>query len=703
MTNDREDENYERSKEEGDAPFASSTNDDDEYNEDEDSDYEEDGADDNEEDAGEDDDGILSYLFDKSSFKQHLVAILVALTASAISYFHLVAPNYDIATKQITIPTVPLDRDVPLKVTDVHHHESYKRTNNLAFCPVDFLLPSETNQGRIKRVLPLAAMDDKLPLSVSLDNNLQLFEFNFPKEYIDIMNDYYVADETGDDFYTKTLLADEEMTDNAQFQCLVEAALENQHRSTVPMNSVAYITPKIQSYYPSDDSSKESDVKCSVKAIMDEQKAANHNKKLKAVSLSYTGFTAKFVNLSTKSMNLFWDGKNKPRFRAKVEPFESFATVTTPGNSFYFAPTYDKEHAVERWVMTEDEAVVAYDVLTNDEELMQSLTTEEKKKYIMQKLNLKYGREYLAKTQRSWLSMFPRPMPMHHFHEAKCFGQEHVVKTDQTHFISLPTDRQGAQEVWRMLDYADYDKMLDESKKSGKRSLNLSQYREKGSLELTMKAISVTPRIFEIDNFLSDIEADHLLQMAKKYNITEAGNNANGKKKKNAATTNAWIRREMSPIVDAVYHRAADLMNIDESLLRHRNEHEHSELATHHSIAEAMHVTQYTAKKGYQPISDAAQASLKNRYQPNRFATIMFFLDDLEKDESPSGDTIFPLAVNTENHDGVRVIPKKGKALLVYNMLPDGNIDDLSQHSSEILEEGVKSMGSIFVWDPIID
>ena len=44
------------------------------------------------------------------------------------------------------------------------------------------------------------------------------------------------------------------------------------------------------------------------------------------------------------------------------------------------------------------------------------------------------------------------------------------------------------------------------SKRNGERfKLNLSQYRAKDPLELTMKAVFVAPRVFEIDNFLSDI------------------------------------------------------------------------------------------------------------------------------------------------------------------------------------------------------
>jgi prolyl 4-hydroxylase len=46
------------------------------------------------------------------------------------------------------------------------------------------------------------------------------------------------------------------------------------------------------------------------------------------------------------------------------------------------------------------------------------------------------------------------------------------------------------------------------------------------------------------------------------------------------------------------------------------------------------------------------------------------------------GETEFPRWVNGETHMGLRVTPEKGKAVLFYSHLPDGNMDDLSQHAA---------------------
>lgn len=672
---------------------------------------------DDDEPEDEEKEGLLSYLFHREFIKQHLFAILVALIATVISYSRLVSdPEFLSAgstrrsvPEGIPLQTKPIKRSVPLKPTQTHHHHVYKRTDNLLFCPIDENAASlsESSSQRIQRALSLHREENDENVNM-IDPNLQLFQFNFPKEYTDIVNDYFIADSVMDDSYGKILASDTDMTDHPQFQCLLDATIANSHRSTIPINSIAYVQPHVRSFYRDyDDSKIKSASLTSVKSILDSTTSENNNpaEDITPASLSYTGFTAKFVNLSTKPMNLYWDGKNKPKFRARIEPFEAFSTVTTPGNGFYLAPVYDKEHAMERWTMTADEAVVYYDAIENDAEVLSRLSREERKLYQMQKLNLKYGQDYLVKTHRSWLSMYPRPMQMHFMWGAEYIGQEHQVVTDQSHFVNLPTDKAGQSRIWRHLDYADYDSMVEKRNRAnslqGEKFLNLQEYRSSGPLQLTLRAISVAPRVFEIDGFLSDVEVGHLLDLAKMYNVTESDLEGRKVLKKHHGITNAWIRREMSPIVDAIYHRTADMLRIDESLLRHRNEHEHTELNTHHSIAEALYLTQYVKDQGYIPRSDAVQTSVRNRYQPNRFATVMFFLNTVK--DGYGGDTMFPLAVTTDRHDGIRVTPRKGKAILLYNMLPDGNVDDLSQHSSEFMQEGEKWIGSFFVWDPIID
>ena len=43
---------------------------------------------------------------------------------------------------------------------------------------------------------------------------------------------------------------------------------------------------------------------------------------------------------------------------------------------------------------------------------------------------------------------------------------------------------------------------------------------------------------------------------------------------------------------------------------------------------------------------------------------------------------------------------KKGSAVLFYNMLKDGNGDDLALHAGEPVERGTKWACNLWIWDP---
>ncbi len=67
------------------------------------------------------------------------------------------------------------------------------------------------------------------------------------------------------------------------------------------------------------------------------------------------------------------------------------------------------------------------------------------------------------------------------------------------------------------------------------------------------------------------------------------------------------------------------------------------------------------------------------------------------------GETTFPRAITTNRHDGIKVKPQSGNAIIFYNVLPDGNMDDLSQHSGGKVDKGVKYVANVWVWDPIVN
>ena len=62
---------------------------------------------------------------------------------------------------------------------------------------------------------------------------------------------------------------------------------------------------------------------------------------------------------------------------------------------------------------------------------------------------------------------------------------------------------------------------------------------------------------------------------------------------------NSWLPRETSPITDAIYRRAADLMRIDEALLRDRAKDEFPEWPTRHTLAESLQLVHYDMGQKY--------------------------------------------------------------------------------------------------------
>ena len=85
------------------------------------------------------------------------------------------------------------------------------------------------------------------------------------------------------------------------------------------------------------------------------------------------------------------------------------------------------------------------------------------------------------------------------------------------------------------------------------------------------------------------------------------------------------------------------------------------------------------------PHHDFAVPSLAEG-QPMRFATILFYLNE----GMQGGETSFPKWHNADTGDQLAVKPETGKAVLFYSLLPDGNMDERSQHAAVPVTAGEK-------------
>ena len=539
----------------------------------------------------------------KGAWRQHMLAIFVAVIAA--SYLHF-SSNGTTSLERFNAYAHEWMTGMP------HPHvHVYKRTANISFC-------SHT-----------AGDHDPHPAS-----SLTRFDFRVPRDLIHVMEAHFKADLLEIDDYdnvSNTTMA----PDSPEYKCLRERTHHSSDAPSIKGFAWGYQLPSFKRMFP------DTDLKT-------------------PASLSFTGFSAKFVNMGPTPVLLHWDGrggtKESAQLVGELAPFQALGTATTPGQSFYVSPIIDSKHALQRWTLTADTALVVYDPMETTNE--KQLTERETLLRDMQLLNSEYARDYKVATKRTWLAHFPRPHPMHPMRPASYLGQVHRVNVDD-----------------------------GESEK-----------------EYQLNVVSIAPRVFTIANFLSDKECDHLVHRAQQQGleastVVSGGSSANHLRSSlTRSSFNAWIAREDSNATDTIYRRAASLLGMDESLFRHRSR-EHEDIASYNSLAESIQVVRYQQDQEYTAHHDFTHPYSFNRHQPTRFATLLMYLNEPQM----GGKTVFPRAINPSNHDGLSVTPKRGMAVLFYNLLPDGNMDDLSQHASIPVVQGEKWLANLWVWDPIID
>lgn len=304
-------------------------------------------------------------------------------------------------------------------------------------------------------------------------------------------------------------------------------------------------------------------------------------------------------------------------------------------------------------------------------------------------LNLQ--KKYKEFTGIEWLATFPKARPRYPLWRADFFGQKHSVVTKESQFVVKPP--------WSLLPDIKY--RVYRASQVMKKMINpLDNFRTGGSLTLNITVLSCAPRVFEVKNFLSEVEVEHILEVAATYSMTESTVEGGSHKATKIRTSkNAWIDRSASPILDAIYRRAADLMRIDESLLRYRSEEEKDisdSINSQHGIAESLQMVHYDVGQEYTPHHDFRYPDVKDAYQSARYATILLYLNE----GMVGGETTFPRFRNGETSDELRVTPEIGKAVFFYSTLPDGNYDDLSQHAAKPVRNGEKWLTNLWLWDP---
>ena len=194
--------------------------------------------------------------------------------------------------------------------------------------------------------------------------------------------------------------------------------------------------------------------------------------------------------------------------------------------------------------------------------------------------------------------------------------------------------------------------------------------------------LSVEPKILELggDKFLSDFEIEHMKEIATP--LLKRSTTGQAKFETDIRTSSqAWVKRSMSDVMDWIFRRLADTVKVDESHLWDTIGSEKVQVV-HYGVGQ-----QYKAHHDWK----------SNRLQ-TRFATFLIYLTDMIS-PTAGGETEFP-KVRDENNDTLKVHPGAGRAAMFYNMLEDGNVDDLTLHAALPVNEGEKWLANVWIWDP---
>ena len=408
---------------------------------------------------------------------------------------------------------------------------------------------------------------------------------------------------------------------------------------------------------------------------------------------AFQGLQGKFCNLSNQTVvfSLPATGADKEgRVEYYLDPWESiFLTTFTGHNVIVTLPktsttSDDNDNILAQFQIQEypHENIYTYDPYNVKEhpDPPSFLSTEHEPQYTKWRKRLLFREQYLAKTGRDYLPNSWRPVPPRHFMwPAEYLGQEHWITTKQTHFTELPPP-----ELLGKIEAVGKGRRLSQDEQP-----ILSDFRDMSTpdLNLTLRVLSVAPRVLEITNFLSPKEVEHLLwmELAKRFSM-----------RGQSAMVNLEIFREDSPILDAIYRRAADLQRVDEALMRTRDDDERPDVPGVSSFAESLELVHYSEGQNDAAHTDFTSERITHAPQEARFSTFMLYLNEPEE----GGETSFPRWSNAETSQALDVKQDLGKAILFYSMLPDGNFDEKSQHISKPVIKGATYMTNLWLWNP---
>ncbi|CAH2054852.1 unnamed protein product [Thlaspi arvense] len=208
-----------------------------------------------------------------------------------------------------------------------------------------------------------------------------------------------------------------------------------------------------------------------------------------------------------------------------------------------------------------------------------------------------------------------------------------------------------------------------------------------------VKQVSSKPRAFVYEGFLTDLECDHLISLAKEnLQRSAVADNNNGESQVSDVRTSSgtFISKGKDPIVSGIEDKLSTWTFLPKVL--------YTSMVTENG--EDLQVLRYEHGQKYDAHFDYFHDKVNIARGGHRIATVLMYLSNVTK----GGETVFPDAPESsrrqlsENKDdlsdcakkGIAVKPKKGNALLFFNLHQDAIPDPLSLHGGCPVIEGEK-------------
>ena len=381
----------------------------------------------------------------------------------------------------------------------------------------------------------------------------------------------------------------------------------------------------------------------------------------------------KFRSLSTQELTCYFDDGRGGQFQGTIRFGDDLATTAYVGHRFFFTVPYpagieppksgDASHGdivAEVRIIGDQTFYVVWNSgkLPAGEEALLTVEDTNKELDFMARYHKDTGRLHVGARRDAQQRFSPRPPPVLYMWPSGAIGDVHIVSSMEGywHCDGHPTKCQAQSP-----DGFPH-------------------------VQLELQAVSLKPRAFVIDNFLSDYEVESIKSHAnRKLRPSSVGNAENTLTSNTRTSKNTWLNRDLSAVINSIFLRAADLLQVDEKLLSSFRRH----------AAEQLQVVHYEKFQHYDPHYDWAAEK-----HADRFITLLLYLSN-SSEAVGGGHTSFPKGEGIDGNP-FQIQPGKGSALLFYNLLPDGNSDINSLHEAVSLPSGEKWLANFWVWDPLI-